>query len=289
MRRSGHQYCAFPRMGPGRPSGSWTTSSGNLARSRAVLDSGGNGIGRSRPGGRSPTRPPSCHASSRRRARGVRVVETGRVDAVGHHLAQPAGAHLVEAVEVLGGQREPEVEGVVGVEDDGRELGVVGPGAAVEVVGAGAGPDVVDDADLRVHVDRGARVVLDAVRRHPAGGDPHQRLEGALPAEVLRHAVEPGDVGHQRDHHDQAEPGVVTQGGREDICDVVAPEVLVLDVDDALGAGHGLAVAARDAPLSPACERVVAAVSEVGIGAQQLDDVVSRLRWGRPLLRQRVG
>ena len=82
---------------------------------------------------------------------------------------------------------------------------------------------------------------------------------------------------------------MLAQGGPEDRGDVVAPEVLVLDVDHPLRAGHRLGVATGDAPLPAAGEGVVATVAQVGIGAQQLDDVVPRLGRRRPLLGQWVG
>ena len=47
------------------------------------------------------------------------------------------------------------------------DLGVVGPRATVEVVGADGHPHVVDDAHLRVHVDRGALVVREVEDRDP--------------------------------------------------------------------------------------------------------------------------
>ena len=95
-------------------------------------------------------------------ALGVRREHAGRLDAVGHRV-------VGVAVEVLGGQRQPQRPGVVagGVDHDRGQLGVVGPRAPVEVVGADRRPGVVDDAGLGVHVDRRARVVLDAVDRRP--------------------------------------------------------------------------------------------------------------------------
>ena len=69
--------------------------------------------------------------------------------------------------------------GVV-VDDRAGQLGVVRPGAAVDVVRADRGPDVVDDADLGVHVDRGAGVVLDAVHGDPVAAGRAQRV--AAPA-----------------------------------------------------------------------------------------------------------
>ena len=76
----------------------------------------------------------------------------------------------------------------------------------------------------------------------------------------------------------------------EHVADMVAPEVLVLDVDQPSGASHRLAVAAGHAALAAAGERVVPVEPQVGIGPQQLDQVrASRhRRRGRRLLGQRV-
>ena len=199
---------------------------------------------------------------------GVDVEHLGRIEAVAHRRLEATFAHLVEPVEVLGGEGEPQVAGVGLVEDDGRELGVVGPRAAAEVVRAGAGPDVVDDADLGVDVDGDAGVVLQAVRRHAVGSDVHQPADRAVTTEQLRHPVETVEVGHQRDDDDQVKLGPRPQLLLEDPRDIVPPEVLVLDVDDALRPSYGLAVAAGDAALAALGERVVAAAAQVGIGPQ---------------------
>ena len=53
----------------------------------------------------------------------------------------------------------------------------------------------------------------------------------------------------------------------------MAPEVLVLDVDQPPRPAHRLGVAAGDAALAAGGERVVAAVPQVGVGPQQLDGV----------------
>ena len=76
----------------------------------------------------------------------------------------------------------------------------------------------------------------------------------------------------------------------EHVADVVAPEVLVLHVDEPPGPLQGLAVAAGDAPLAAVGERVVTVQPQVGVGAQQLDDVGAAVhrRRRRRLLRQRV-
>ena len=72
--------------------------------------------------------------------------------------------------------------------------------------------------------------------------------------------------------------GCAAQRLGEDAADVVAPEVLVLDVDQVPGPLDGLGVAAGDAALAAAGERVVAAPAQVRVGAEQLDDVRHRRR-----------
>ena len=99
-----------------------------------------------------------------------------------------------------------------------------------------------------------------------------------------------GEVGDQRHHGHHPEIGVLAQRPGEDVADVVAPEVLVLDVDQSPGTFERLGVAAGDAALPAVGERVVAPEAQVGVGAQQLDDVGAALdrRWRGRLLRQRV-
>ena len=82
------------------------------------------------------------------------------------------GVVALGPVEVLTGQGEPQVLGeawpACGLpENRAAQLAVVGPGAPVDVARADRGPGVVDDADLRVNVDRGAGVVLHVVDANP--------------------------------------------------------------------------------------------------------------------------
>ncbi len=58
------------------------------------------------------------------------------------------------------------MRGSVVVEDRRSQFRVVRPRAVVEVVAAHHRPDVVDDAQLGVHVDRPALVVLDIEDLH---------------------------------------------------------------------------------------------------------------------------
>ncbi len=263
--------------------------------------------GRSRPGGRWPRRPPWCQASRASRRLGVRLELVERVHAVRHHPQQRrlvAGVDLgVERpVEVLGGQREPQPTGVgavlavvvsVGapVHHDGRQLGVVRPRPAVEVVGADRGPDVVDDAGLRVHVDGGALVVLDAVERHPPRSGGHHLPHRPPPSEQLGRPGGAAEVGVHRDDREHVQARLAAQRVGEHVPDVVAPQVLVLHVDQAPGLGQRLGVAAGDAALAATGERVVASVPQVGVGPQQLHDVRAALdrRGRRRLVGQRVG
>ena len=217
-----------------------------------------------------------------RGALGVRREHAGRLHAVRHRVLG------VVAVEVLGGQRQPQRPGVVagGVDHDRGQLGVVGPGAAVEVVRADGRPGVVDDAGLGVHVDRRALVVLDPVDGDPVGRDPRHVEHRAPPPQELRGPAEPLDVRVHRHHGDHLQVGVRAQRLAEDVADVVAPQVLVLDVEQVPGALDRLGVAAGHAALAAAGELVVAAPAQVGIGAQQLDDVgaaVDGRRWWRLL------
>src|SRR6478609_8842259 len=204
---------------------------------------------------------------------GIDVEHLGRVQAVVHRRFQTAVAHVVQPVEVLSGAGEPQVPGVGLVENDGGELGVVGPRTPAEVVRAGAGPDVIDDADLGVDVDRHAGGVLQAVCRDTLGMSVHQAADRAPPTELLRHTVETTEVWHQRDDDDQAKVRPRPQLLLEDPRDIVAPEVLVLDVDEALRPPHCLAVTAGDAALAPLGEGVVTAPAQVGIGPQELHGV----------------
>ena len=74
------------------------------------------------------------------------------------------------------------------------------------------GPDVVDDADLRVHVDRRAGPILDAVDTDPVaarGPDLVQRLQ---PPDEIRRLGEPAVlIGEVRNHHDQVQRGIRAQ------------------------------------------------------------------------------
>ena len=76
-------------------------------------------------------------------------------------VAQPAG---IGRLAVVG----------FGVHHRARQLRVVRPRPQAHVVRADDGPHVVDDADLRVHVDRRALSVHRLVHRDPVPGGPLQ-------------------------------------------------------------------------------------------------------------------
>jgi hypothetical protein len=61
----------------------------------------------------------------------------------------------------------------------------------VEVVGAAGEPDVVDDADLGVHVDRHAVRVLEVEEGDAVRGDPLQQRHGADLTEPVRRPGHP--------------------------------------------------------------------------------------------------
>ena len=83
---------------------------------------------------------------------------------------------------------------------------------------------------------------------------------------------------------DDVQTGVFTQGVDEQLGDLLRPQILVLEVDQAARPHDGLAVAARDAAFA-LWREVVDAVG-VGIGAQQLHVVRSAYRRVRRLLGQ---
>ena len=179
-----------------------------------------------RPGGRGPRRPPSCHdwSAAAARAKASKALTGSRRSSMSS----------ARTAEVLAGEGQPEMPGeaprpvaeptrvdrcalVEGLVDDGdAELGVPRPRATVEVVGSDRGPDVVDDARLGVHVDGGRLVVLDPVDGDPITTRVGEQLERGLPADVLRvdggRAVLVGVVGHDRD---QPQRGVGAQRVRE--------------------------------------------------------------------------
>ena len=164
-----------------------------------------------------------------------------------------------------------------------RQLRVVGPRAAVEVVGADRGPLVVDDADLGVHVDRGAGVVLQAVERRP-GPPPRlaQRAQRPLAAEQVRRRWTcgrpgPGRAGAPRS---AAGPGWSRSAAANALGDRPGPQVLVLEVDQRAGPGRAPWRSPRATLRSP-CGRERVAAPRGRVGAQQLDADARRSAPGR--------
>ena len=108
------QYSDAPRIGPGRPSGSWTTSSGTFAHIRVRRDSGGQagsaaaGPAAGPPPDRRRATPRAAPRSRRRR----RTSRPGRRSRPSPRAARRS-ADVVEPVEVLGGEGQPQVARVV--------------------------------------------------------------------------------------------------------------------------------------------------------------------------------
>ena len=180
----------------------------------------------------------------------------------------------------------PLVAGVV--EHRAGQLAVVRPGPPVEVVAAHAGPDVVDHADLRVHVDRVAGVVLHVEHVHPVRCGPLAQRQRLLAPDHVRRQRQPAvHVRVAGDDGDQVQVRVVPQRVREQVRDLGRPEVLVLQVDESAGAAYRLGVTPGHGPLAVGCERVARA--DGGVGAQHLDLVRTAGRRIGRLLGQRVG
>ena len=121
---------------------------------------------------------------------------------------------------MLGGEpdprRRPRASAVArrraGLDDGAGDLGVVTPRPPVEVVGADGEPLVVDDADLRVHVDRGVVLVDQVVDRdaRAAGGD--ERAHHVAAADRARRSRDPpGRIREPRDDDDDAQVGLAPQ------------------------------------------------------------------------------
>src|SRR2546429_10013558 len=125
------------------------------------------------------------------------------------------------------------------------------PRASVEVVRAAGHPRVIDDADLRVHVDRRTCVILEVIHGEPVatgfGQDLHR---GQLSEAVRRPAQAPVLVGESGDNGDDSQlrsPGQRSgKGPRHNI----GPEVLVFDVHQPGGSGEGTLIRTRDRALA---------------------------------------
>ena len=136
-------------------------------------------------------------------------------------------------------------------------------------------------------------MVLDPVDGHPPGPSLHQLGDGIVSAELLRTPWTAALTwsGRCGSTAITLSSGFARSASAKAVGDLGGPQVLVLDVDQLLRLLDRLAVAAGDAALAAAGERVVATVAQVRIGTQQLDQVrTARHRRGRRrLCRQRVG
>jgi hypothetical protein len=128
------------------------------------------------------------------------------------------GASVGRQVKVLAQQPQPQVASELTglVKHRTGQLAVVRPRPAIEVVAAHAGPGVVDDTDLRVHVNRCALMVLDVEDVHPVRAGASARLDRLLAADLVGRQREPAvDVGVARHHRDEVELRIVRQRARE--------------------------------------------------------------------------
>ena len=157
---------------------------------------------------------PTVCSTARRRAR-VALASSSRAVT---HAGRIGGAAFVEGL----------------VEDGARDLGVVGPRPAVEVVGADREPDVVDDADLGVHVDRCPVLVLEVVDRDAVAAARRRTSSCTCWRPMVLAAPETRPPGR-----DSAAPTAITSssGSRRSASASVSaacerPQVLVLEVDE---------------------------------------------------------
>jgi hypothetical protein len=133
------------------------------------------------------------------------------------------------------------------IEYGAGELTVVCPRTTVEVVAAHAGPYIVDDAHLRVYVDRVAGVVLDVEGVHPITAGAPAHLQRLGPTDVVGCPGQPPvHVGIARHDHDQMQVGPVGERAGEQVGHLTGPQVLVLQIDQPPGAPDRLGVAAGD-------------------------------------------
>jgi len=164
----------------------------------------------------------------------------------------------------------------------------MGPGAPVDVVRPDDGPRVVDDAHLGVHVDRGTRLVLQAVDADPVSSGRIQRLQRLGAAQQVRRERQPAVlIGEGGQDRDEMQCRVLRQGTGKYRRYRGGPQVLVFQVDQGPGARQHLDVAAGDAALPLRRERVT--VPPAGVGAQQLDRMLPAPRRRGVLRRQPAG
>ena len=185
-----------PAHRPGRPSCHWSSACA-VRRNSANAPSGSRRSSSPSALGAAQVLAPELRAGCRARARRA-------------PSPRPAGSR---------GSRSSSVV----VEDRAGQLGVVGPRAAVHVVGADHHPHVVDDADLGVHVDRGALLVLEVADEHPIAAGALDDPRGPLTPDARRGSGDPpvavGEAGHD---HDDVELRVRTQRVGERACGALA-------------------------------------------------------------------
>src|SRR5487761_894181 len=125
------------------------------------------------------------------------------------------------------------------------------PRPAVEVVGPDRGPDVVDDADLGVHVNRNSKQVLDIEDRNTVPARLEESLNGLFPSDLVRRQRHGASlVKVSGNHRYQVKLRVGDQSIDEWPHHVPRPEELIFDVDEPAGATHRFQVRARDAALT---------------------------------------
>ena len=152
------------------------------------------------PGGRGPVPPDGVPVVQR--AGGLAPQRRGVVEVLEPWVVgrEPEVLAPERAAELAGEEPGRGVVGVSeavdggGVEDGAGQLAVGGPGPAVEVVGADGEPDVVDDADLGVDVDRRPLLVLEVEHVDAAGSRPSEPVDRADLTDPARWARE-GAVG----------------------------------------------------------------------------------------------
>src|SRR5450759_3808188 len=131
------------------------------------------------------------------------------------------------------------------------DLGVMAPRSAVEVVRPDRRPDVVDHADLGVHVNRNSKQVLDVEDRYAVPARLEESLNGLFPSDLVRRERHCASlVKIPGDHCNQVQLRVGSQSIDEWSHHVSRPEVLIFDVYEPAGATERFQVSARDAALA---------------------------------------
>ena len=173
--------------------------------------------GVTRPGGRGPRRPPSCHDRSAAAARAkASNAEAGSRRSSTSSAPRPRCSRASRRRRSRANARAPSPSpaGSTGARSStvssstaSGELGVVRPRPSVDVVRPDRGPHVIDDAGLGVHVDRRCLVVLEPVDGDPvAAGRAQSRAAAARPT-AAGGGEPPVLLGEVRQHGDHPQPG----------------------------------------------------------------------------------